>query len=124
MFWVGMVVILCSACNSPLQEMALSSRDNGRQIQIGQGQTLAISLPGNPSTGYLWQVDTVDDQVLAQTKAMTFTPASEEVGASGLQTFHFQAIRSGEILLRLVYRRPWEKKAEPLKAFSIQVSVR
>lgn len=121
---MGVAAILASGCGPASQEVPLTAHDNGRQIEIHRGQALNISLPGNPSTGYIWQLDEVDEQILLQKGKPNFEPKSNEVGAPGLQTFRFQAVETGETILRLVYRRPWEDDVKPLQVFSIRVSVR
>ena len=37
-------------------EIRLTEEDNGRLAEIGENQTLVISLESNPSTGYSWEV--------------------------------------------------------------------
>jgi len=44
------------------------------------------------------------------------------VGAGGWEIFRFKAVNAGHMTLELVYHRSWED-AEPLKTFSIQVTV-
>jgi inhibitor of cysteine peptidase len=120
----AVTVTASSGCGSASPEISLTPRDNGRQVDINRGQTLVVSLPGNPSTGYLWHLDEVDEQILIQTGGATFEPQSEQAGAPGLHTFHFQAVQAGETVLRFVYQRPWEKDTQPLETFSVRVSVR
>ncbi|MBN1505566.1 MAG: protease inhibitor I42 family protein, partial [Sedimentisphaerales bacterium] len=41
----------------------------------------------------------------------------------GWESFDFKAVHPGQMTLKLVYRRPWEEGVEPLKTFSLQVTV-
>lgn len=114
---------LTGGCGFATSEVSITRRDNGRQVELNRGQTLIVSLSGNPSTGYLWQLGEVDEHILQQTEAK-FEQKSDRVGASGLQIFYYKAIGTGETVLKLVYRRPWEKNVEPLETFYVQVIVR
>ena len=46
------------------------------------------------------------------------------VGAGGWEIFRFKAISAGQMILQLVYHRPWEEGVEPLETFSLWVVVR
>jgi inhibitor of cysteine peptidase len=85
---------------------------------------LVISLEGNPTTGYMWDVAELDDQVLRQIGETEFKPESDAIGAGGVQTLRFETVNSGQTTLKLVYHRPWEEGVEPLETFTIQVVVR
>ncbi len=53
--------------------------DPTQAIRVATGETFAIALVGNPSTGYTWQVD-VDVQYL-ELLAQEFEPKGRGVGA-------------------------------------------
>jgi len=100
--------------------------DNGGQIELELGQILVVTLESNPSTGYQWEILENDESVLKQFGQAEFKPSdtSEQpmVGAGGWEIFRFKAVSAGQATLELVYHRTWED-AEPLKTFSIQVTV-
>ena len=102
-------------------EIRLSVADDGRQVELKEGQTLVVSLESNPSTGYRWEVDEVDETILQQTGKTEFKSESHLIGAPAQQIMRFEAVAAGRTSLRLVYRRPWEKTIEPVKVFSLQV---
>jgi len=112
-----------AACGSG-NEIKLDASDNGSQVELNVGKTLAISLEGNPTTGYTWEAAEVDGQVLRQAGEPEFKPESEAVGAGGVQTLRFETVNSGSTPLKLVYHRPWETDVEPAETFSVQVTVR
>lgn len=102
-------------------EIRLSVADDGRSVELKEGQTLVVSLESNPSTGYRWEVDEVDETILQQTGKTEFKSESHLIGAPAQQIMRFEAVAAGRTSLRLVYRRPWEKTIEPVKVFSLQV---
>jgi len=117
------VLVLTAGC-SPSRQVTLGAKDSGRQIEVKEGETLVIALEANPTTGYLWEVVESDQRILRQMGETEFQPESDKIGAPGLQTFHFKPQQAGNMRLQLVYHRPWEKDVDPLKTFSLQVTIR
>jgi inhibitor of cysteine peptidase len=116
---------MATACSPRQQEVMATIDDNGREKQLKKGQTLVVTLEGNPTTGYSWEVaEPLDEQVLRLTGEPEFKAESDLVGAGGVQILRFEAVNAGQITLKLVYHRPWEKDVEPLEIYSLQVVVR
>jgi len=109
---------------APPSEVRLGDADNGRQVELKMGQQLVVSLEGNPSTGYTWEVTEVDAKVLRQSGEPEFQPQSNLPGAPALITLRFQTVGAGTTDLKLAYRRPWEKNTPPAQTFAVRVSVR
>ena len=115
-----------SALSGPLSqgpppEIKLDAQDNGDQVQLREGQALVISLEGNPSTGYGWEVGEESPGILLRMGEWEFEPESDLDGAPGIMTLRFLAVAPGQNDLRLVYRRPWEDGVAPAKSYSLQV---
>jgi inhibitor of cysteine peptidase len=98
---------------------------SGQAVQMQVGQELAVSLPSNPSTGYTWQVDTIDPTVLQQVGAAEYQSLASTPlpGAGGIESFRFAAIGPGQAPLRLIYSRSFASE-EPGEIFFLQVIVR
>jgi inhibitor of cysteine peptidase len=88
-------------------------------IQVGLGQTFAIALAGNPTTGYTWQAE-VDGQYL-QRLGQEFEPHGQGVGAGGLEVLRFRALQTGETEITCGYKRPWETETRDTKHFSVRI---
>lgn len=121
-----LLVVLGTACSPPQRARAVSldARDAGRRVELEKGQTLDISLPSNPTTGYGWEVEELDHRVLRQVGESEFKPQSNLVGAPGVEILHFQPVGAGQTTLKLVYHRSWEKGVEPLETYSVEVVLR
>ena len=119
----GLLLTALSACGAS-NEVKLDAGDAGSQVELNAGQTLVVSLEGNPTTGYTWEAAELDEQVLRQVGEAEFKPDSDAIGAGGVQTLRFETVNSGQTTLKLVYHRPWEEDVEPLETFSVQVVVR
>jgi inhibitor of cysteine peptidase len=116
-------LVLMAGCKS--QPVQLAETDNGKEIPLDLGEQLVITLPGNPSTGYSWEVRTMDTAILEQVGEPEFASDNTDlVGAGGLLTLTFEAKKAGSTSLELVYHHPWETDVEPLQIFAIQVTVK
>ena len=99
----------------------LTEADDGQTISVKVGDTFAIELPGNPSTGYSWN-GSADPAVVELTGEPAFEPDSDAIGAGGTITLIFEAVETGEAELELQYSRVWES-VQPLDTFSVTVVV-
>jgi inhibitor of cysteine peptidase len=128
--FIGLLTLLialtvATGCSPQQQEVKASIDDNGREMQLKKGQTLVVTLEGNPTTGYSWEVaEPLNEQVLRQVGEAEFKAESDRVGAGGVQILRFEAVNAGKTTLKLVYHRPWEKDVESLETYSTQVVVR
>lgn len=117
------LLLIMGSCRRASKSMILTESDAGKTAEMSIGDELAITLVGNPSTGYGWEVVPVEGAVLEPVGEPEFEADSDLVGAPGKITLHFKAIRAGQQTLRLIYRRPWEEQAEPLETFEVTVIV-
>lgn len=102
-------------------EVVLEEADEGRRIEIKEGQTIVVSLPANPSTGHRWALQRTIGTAIRRVGKISFEPRSDRLGAPGRQIMHFRVIEPGDTVLSLNYRRPWEVSSEPLRTFSAHV---
>jgi inhibitor of cysteine peptidase len=116
------IVPLGTACGRTAA-ITVTAADGGSRVDLGTGQTLEVLLEGNPTTGYAWSVDELDDTVLALTGDPLYEAERDALGSGGTYRYRFEAIRSGETGMRLVYERPFEE-SPPEETFEITVHVR
>ena len=88
-------------------------------IHVAEEEAFAITLRGNPTTGYTWhaQVDARHLDLIAQ----EFEPTREAVGAGGREVFHFRARSVTETEIAFEYRRPWSTEARDTKRFQVVI---
>jgi inhibitor of cysteine peptidase len=105
--------------------VTITEADQGKTVQAKQGNTVLVSLPGNPSTGYTWVAKDVPS-FLKQEGEPTFkgTNGSSAVGAPGTIVLTFRVELPGSGPLNLDYKRPWETTATPAKTFSTTVEAK
>ena len=108
---------------SPTQEIQVTEADQGKNFTLNMGDSLVIVLDSNPSTGYAWVVKSVDKPVLSLAGEPFFKMNSDKLGAPGKTTLTFKTVSSGSQALTLLYQRSFEKDVQPLKTFTINVTV-
>ncbi|MGB9459185.1 MAG: protease inhibitor I42 family protein [Bryobacteraceae bacterium] len=100
---------------------------NGRQIQLHVGETLAITLSENASTGFQWipapESARKSEKVLHE-KQTSAEGAGGIPGKPGARHFYFEAIEPGTVEMELHYRRPWETGKPPARKFKLRIHVR
>ncbi len=102
----------------------LTEQDAGRTIEIRVGELLEVILKGNPSTGYMWDVESVDPNILKPADQLEFQADSKLIGSPGKLTLRFEATHAGRTPLKLIYHRPWEKSVKPIEIFEVTVVIR
>ena len=121
----ALLTAAAAGCASgPPTHCELTEKDDGRRLRLIAGDTLTVDLAGNPTTGYRWQVaEPESPEVLKATDDEFVAPTADRCGAPGRQRLSFTAAAPGETTLRLVYVRPWEKGAAPVRSFRAELSV-
>jgi len=84
------------------------------KIKVEVGSIVEIKLEAIPATGYQWLLkDSSQLLQLLDAESLNFTkPETEQpiVGLPVLQILHFKAMKKGEEVIRLEYKRTWEKE--------------
>ncbi len=101
----------------------LTQKDSGKQVTVPQGGTLEIVLDQNASTGYSWQLLSVNDGILRLLSNKP-TGVSAVPGAPSKETFKFQTVGSGlSTVVRIGHKQWWNDKVEPEAVFEVIVVV-
>jgi inhibitor of cysteine peptidase len=102
---------------------ALTEKNGGETLKLKKGDTITLTLPSNPTTGFRWQVVRVNPELVALDGKPSYKPAAKGlIGGGGRQTFTFKAADVGWSQLELYYWRGFEKgKNPPAKKFSLTV---
>lgn len=120
-------VILLAACtHQPQTSLSVQEKQLGNcPVELSSGQTLVISLPSNPTTGFRWVVADAAPGVLRSLGPEVYTTPEDAglVGSAGQSTWRYQAQQSGNGRLLMHYQRPWEVDVAPAKTIDCQVTV-
>ncbi|GMA14168.1 hypothetical protein E5F05_02950 (plasmid) [Deinococcus metallilatus] len=102
----------------------LDQEADGSIVDLRVGDTLELSLPGNPSTGYSWSLSLPLGPGLEQLGAAGFRPSSTGLGAGGAVVLRYRAAAPGQFPLSLTYSRPFEALPPNPQTFELFVFVR
>jgi inhibitor of cysteine peptidase len=109
-------------------DVVVSLSDNGSQVELDQGETLAVALEANPTTGFWWEVAQVEASILEQigdgVYHMDDTEDPPPPGTGGVKVYRFKAVGGGQTTLKIVLRGSVEEDVEPVHTFSLGVTVR
>jgi inhibitor of cysteine peptidase len=118
------MVLLVSLTSCGGKTFKLDEDSNGESIEITKGATLSISLQGNPTTGYNWELAEVDQSILKPAGEVDYKSGSPLIGSGGVYTFKFEAVETGSTNLKLIYYRSFEEDTPPVNTFELTVLVK
>ena len=98
-----------------------------RQVEVGAGGTLTLTLCSNQTTGFAWSetAQISDQSVLQQTDHRFVSPEAEGVaGAAGKEVWTFNALKKGTSTVSVEYSRPWEGGEKGVWTFNLTVTVK
>jgi inhibitor of cysteine peptidase len=105
------------------ETMKLSENDSGKTVEMLVGDELEVMLPGKPSTGYIWEVSSLNSNDLRLGKT-DFFAHNKAIGAGGSEVIRFHAIAEGESEVKLKFHRSFEPNIPPLKTFEVTVIIK
>jgi predicted secreted protein len=96
--------------------------DDGKLFTLSLGDCLSVELEENPSSGYLWTVDSPDRDRVALVRS-EFLPGPQEADGGGRRVLLFATKAIGEVHLSLKLLREWVGGASAIDrcAFSLQI---
>jgi inhibitor of cysteine peptidase len=86
------------------------------------GDHVVIRLPESPSSGYRWQLDEYDAEVLTPAGDMFESAAGALTGGGGTREFRFVVEKSGHSDVALSLRRAWETDAAAAQRFRTTIN--
>jgi len=111
------------ACETPAAPppWRVGEADDGRQILVPVGTLLDVALPGNPSTGFVWERVSPDQDGLEQLGPPRYTAEGPLLGQGGTVHVFFRVTAPEVSRIELVYRRPFEKDTPPARRFRVTI---
>jgi inhibitor of cysteine peptidase len=101
----------------------LTEEQNGGFVALIVNDVVSIKIDGNPSTGYVWEVENLDINLLLQVGDVESISNNNLPGSGSFFTFTFKAVGTGVTHLRLIYYRPFETQTPPLRIFDVTVDI-
>lgn len=103
--------------------ITVEQSDNGASVEVQQGDLLIVRLKENPTTGFRWAVNEINERVLQLQDSDYAQMPGGGIGAGGERALAFRAQGSGTSPLSLKLRREWEGDATASESFSVTVRV-
>ncbi len=101
--------------------MIITEKDHLRTITLETDKIGVIQLAANPSTGYSYQVQKCDPQIV-KFLGSKFEKTSDMLGAPEIQKLFFKGVSRGKTNLTLINKRPFENGI--IKTFAITIASR
>jgi inhibitor of cysteine peptidase len=121
-FVIVLPLLLAMTPDLNSKTILLDESDNNTRVVLYVGDSLAIKLKSNVTTGYSWDVANLPSS-LQQLGSKTEPGKSGRVGEPGFQTFTFKSTMPGDYDLQLNYSRPFEKNSRPAKTYHLSLSI-
>jgi predicted secreted protein len=105
--------------------VTVTSKDNGKEVQLSAGGIVQVELEQAGAAGYIWEIEGLDPQHFEVVKTATISqpPKGEIMGAPVLVGWSILAKKSGTSELRFIHYRPWEGKQSAIATFSVRVLI-
>jgi len=108
--------------NASIMVHQLNESDNGRAVELHPGEKVRITLPENASTGYRWQVERFDRDVIGVVAEEPHYPSGPP-GTGGHMDFVFEGRKTGSCELVLKEWRDWQGDSSIIARFHLNVKV-
>ena len=109
-------------------DLKLTSPDNGKTLNVANGQTIEITLANPGDGGYQFNTPDYDNSIikLISTTSIPYVSASGtpiRVGNFGTVVFKFQTLNVGQSKINITASRSWEKSGNGVSIFSSTIVV-
>ena len=103
--------------------LRIDGDNDGQTIFLRRGHFVNLNLIANPSTGYSWNLETLDEDVVASycETCIPIPPVME--GSPCDNKWFFEAVGPGRTSMVLKYYRVWEGPSSTLDTFSVRFIV-
>lgn len=118
-------LLLLAGCAHKADSFSLQKQSQC-PLALHAGQTLILSLPSNPTTGFRWITrEAAPDHLQSLGPEVYSNPEDAGlIGSAGISTWRYQATEAGKARLRLTYERPWETGVAPAEVFECALTVK
>jgi inhibitor of cysteine peptidase len=99
----------------------ITLNDKGKTFTVVEGESIKIQLSENPTTGYRWEIKTLNANVIAFKDSNFSTDLGTGVGGGGTRTFNFNIRSSGTSKISLRLRREWEPENLKIDQFEVLI---
>jgi predicted secreted protein len=99
----------------------VNHHDPNETFPVKVGDTVQLSLPAQPSTGYKWVIKKPDPAQLKQVGKPKFSPNNDTMGAKGKMLWTFSSVGVGKVTVMAALEGPQAGSTGPAKQFQFAV---
>ena len=101
----------------------ITEAENDKSVDVKAGDIILLHLPENPTTGYRWAFDALDEAKLELVKS-EYVRQGNAVGSGGLMTWKLKAKTKGNLTLKLKLWRSFEGNKPSNQHFSVALKIK
>lgn len=106
-----------------MSSLALTQTDNGQSFDVTIAQPITICLPENPTTGYLWEFERLDKNLLTLEGSNVRMATQDSIGAGGKRCFTLKGQQIGTVQVNLKLWRSWEGESSEIDRYQITLQL-
>ena len=101
------------------------SQDHHRsgEFEVEVGDKIRLELCSNPTTGFTWDYEMTEENVLKEEDHDFDAPEEDIPGAAGIEFWTFEAAEKGTTEVRMEYSRQWEGGEKAEWTYTLNVTV-
>jgi len=103
--------------------LVLTEAQNGSTVTMKVGDMLEVHLPENPTSGYRWAVDKLDE-TRVESQGSGYRGEDDRPGSGGMATWTFRAKAPGTTSVVLKHWRHWEDDRSVTQRFAVTLDVK
>jgi len=112
-----------------IPKVVFGEKDNNASRVILKGKVFRIELPANPTTGYEWNIEQLDQKYFYVISSGFNPPPADGtgeqmLGAGGIAWWEIKPSRRGSSTMKILSFRAWEGKAKTDKTFLLNFKIK
>jgi inhibitor of cysteine peptidase len=104
-----------------MADIALGPDDDGTTVSASVGDRIVVTLPENATTGFRWEVESLDSATLELEASDAVPPHDLQPGQTGARRVVLRVIGEGRAQVRLQLRRSWEPPEHAAEHYAVTV---
>jgi inhibitor of cysteine peptidase len=101
----------------------ITESDNGKTLNLKNGETFNLKLYDNPSTGYSWQLNVSKGLCILSDNYIQYPEPPGYVGGGGTHLWIIKAVTQGSQQVKGIYKQSWMETTGTEENFTLHVEV-
>lgn len=118
-----LILFIFFSCSAQKPLLITKDKNNGL-VSVCKNGLFTIALECNPSTGYSWNIVSIDSSRVTLFADPSFVARDSLPGTSGTCFLEFKALKKGKTPIRLAYFQEFDNECAPQDSFFVTVIVK